>query len=54
MKTTLLPQLQVFLVVARLKSFSAAARELGVSPAAVSQLEKQLRVVLFARTPRSM
>ncbi|RKH20356.1 LysR family transcriptional regulator [Corallococcus sp. CA047B] len=58
MKTTLLPQLQVFLVVARLKSFSAAARELGVSPAAVSQsvrqLEKQLRVVLFARTTRSM
>jgi DNA-binding transcriptional LysR family regulator len=58
MKTTLLPQLQVFLVVARLKSFSAAARELGVSPAAVSQtvrqLEEQLRVVLFARTTRSM
>ncbi|MFL5353997.1 LysR family transcriptional regulator [Archangium sp.] len=58
MKTTLLPQLQVFLVAARLKSFSAAARELGVSPAAVSlsvrQLEEQLRVVLFARTTRSM
>ncbi|NTX40353.1 LysR family transcriptional regulator [Myxococcus sp. CA033] len=58
MKTTLLPQLQVFLVVARLKSFSAAARELSVSPAAVSQsvrqLEAQLRVVLFARTTRSM
>ncbi|MFY2559793.1 LysR family transcriptional regulator [Corallococcus terminator] len=58
MKTTLLPQLQVFLVVARLKSFSAAARELNVSPAAVSQsvrqLEAQLRVVLFARTTRSM
>ncbi|RYZ11067.1 MAG: LysR family transcriptional regulator, partial [Myxococcaceae bacterium] len=58
MKTTLLPQLQVFLVAARLKSFSAAARELGVSPAAVSQamrqLETQLRVVLFTRTTRSM
>ncbi|QDE68511.1 MULTISPECIES: LysR family transcriptional regulator [Myxococcus] len=58
MKTTLLPQLQVFLVVARLGSFSSAARELGVSPAAVSQsmrqLETQLRVVLFARTTRSM
>lgn len=58
MKTTLLPQLQVFLVAARLESFSAAARELGVSPAAVSQamrqLETQLRVVLFTRTTRSM
>ncbi len=58
MKTTLLPQLQVFLVVARLGSFSSAARELGVSPAAVSQsvrqLETQLGVVLFARTTRSM
>jgi DNA-binding transcriptional LysR family regulator len=58
MKTSLLPQLQMFLVVARLKSFSAAARELGVTPAAVSQsmrqLEEQLRVVLFTRTTRSM
>ncbi len=56
MKTTLLPQLQTFLVAARRKSFSAAARELGVSPAAVSQsvrqLEEQLRVVLFTRTTR--
>src|SRR6185369_1829991 len=56
MKTTLLPQLQTFLVAARRKSFSAAARELGVSPAAVSQsvrqLEDQLRVVLFTRTTR--
>ncbi|RKG88222.1 LysR family transcriptional regulator [Corallococcus terminator] len=58
MKTNLLPHLQTFLVVARLKSFSAAARELGVTPAAVSQsvrqLEEQLRVVLFTRTTRSM
>jgi DNA-binding transcriptional LysR family regulator len=57
-KTSLLPQLQTFLVVARLRSFSAAARELGVSPAAVSQsvrqLEEKLRVVLFTRTTRSM
>src|SRR6266542_2355143 len=56
MKTTLLPQLQTFLVAARRKSFSAAARELGVSPAAVSQsvrqLEEQLRIVLFTRTTR--
>ena len=58
MKTTLLPQLQTFLVAARRRSFSEAARELGVSPAAVSQsvrqLEEQLRVVLFTRTTRSM
>jgi DNA-binding transcriptional LysR family regulator len=57
-KTTLLPQLQTFLVAARQKSFSAAARELGVSPAAVSQsvrqLEEQLRVVLFTRTTRAV
>ncbi|NOK11681.1 LysR family transcriptional regulator [Corallococcus exercitus] len=52
------PQLQVFLAVARLASFSAAARELGVSTSAVSQavrqLEEQLRVVLFTRTTRSV
>ncbi|MCY1022248.1 LysR family transcriptional regulator [Pyxidicoccus sp. MSG2] len=58
MKTHLLPHLQTFLVVARRQSFSAAARELGISPAAVSQsvrhLEEQLRVTLFTRTTRSM
>jgi DNA-binding transcriptional LysR family regulator len=58
MKTTLLPYLQTFLVVARLRSFSAASRELGVSPAAVSQsvrqLERQLKVILFTRTTRSV
>lgn len=52
------PQLQVFLTVARLKSFSSAARELGVSRSAVSQtvrqLEDQLRVVLLTRTTRSV
>jgi DNA-binding transcriptional LysR family regulator len=58
MKTAVLPHLQVFLDVARLRSFSAAARELGVSTAAVShsvrQLEGQLRVVLLTRTTRSV
>jgi DNA-binding transcriptional LysR family regulator len=58
MDTTPLPQLQVFLVVARLRSFSGAARELGVTRSAVSQsvrqLEEQLRVVLLTRTTRSV
>lgn len=58
MKTAPLPQLQVFLAVARLRSFSGAARELGVSTPAVSQavrqLEEQLRVVLLVRTTRSV
>jgi DNA-binding transcriptional LysR family regulator len=48
----------VFLTVARARSFSAAARELGVSRAAVSQavrqLEDQLKVVLLTRTTRSV
>ena len=51
-------QLQAFVAVARLSSFSAAARELGVSRSAVSQavqqLEEQLHVVLFQRTTRSV
>ena len=53
-----LSQLQVFLVVARLKSFSGAARELGVSTSAVSQavkqLETELRAPLLTRTTRSV
>ena len=56
--TAVLPQLQVFLSVARLRSFSGAARELRVSTSAVSQavrqLEEQLRVVLLTRTTRSV
>lgn len=52
------PQLQVFLSVARLKSFSSAARQLGVSRSAVSQavrqLEDRLQVVLLTRTTRSV
>ena len=52
------PQLQAFLAVARLRSFSGAGRELGVSRSAVSQsvrqLEAALGVVLLARTTRSV
>jgi len=58
MSAAVLPQLQVFLSVARLRSFSGAARELRVSTSAVSQavrqLEEQLRVVLLTRTTRSV
>jgi DNA-binding transcriptional LysR family regulator len=58
MSTATVTHLQAFLVVARLSSFSAAARELGVSRAAVShsvrELEGQLRVVLLTRTTRSV
>jgi DNA-binding transcriptional LysR family regulator len=58
MSTLPFAQLQAFLAVARLRSFSSAARELGVSRSAVSQsvqqLEEQLRVVLLIRTTRSV
>src|SRR5512140_3357089 len=58
MHPAILPQLHVFLAVARLRSFSRAARELGVSTSAVSQavrqLEASLRVTLLARTTRSV
>lgn len=58
MNTIPFPQLQAFLAVARFRSFSRAARELGVSRSAVSQavrqLEEQLRVVLLSRTTRSV
>ncbi|MCP3064180.1 LysR family transcriptional regulator [Myxococcus sp. K38C18041901] len=58
MKPGLFQQLHVFLAVARLQSFRGAARELGVSTAAVSQsvrqLEEQLGVVLLNRTSRSV
>jgi DNA-binding transcriptional LysR family regulator len=58
MKGAPFPQLQAFLAVARLRSFSSAARELGVSRSAVSysvrQLEDRLRVALLTRTTRSV
>jgi DNA-binding transcriptional LysR family regulator len=58
MNTTLFPQLQAFLAVARSHSFTAAARDLGVSRSAVSQsvrqLEDELRVTLVTRTTRSV
>lgn len=58
MKAAPFSQLQSFLAVARLRSFSSAARELGVSRSAVSysvrQLEDRLRVALLTRTTRSV
>jgi DNA-binding transcriptional LysR family regulator len=58
MKAAPFLQLQSFLAVARLRSFSSAARELGVSRSAVSysvrQLEDRLRVALLTRTTRSV
>ncbi|APR78546.1 Transcriptional regulator, LysR family protein [Minicystis rosea] len=51
-------QLQAFLAVARAKSFTGAARALGISRSAVSQsvqqLEERVRVVLVQRTTRSV
>jgi DNA-binding transcriptional LysR family regulator len=58
MDVALLSHLQAFLVVARARSFTAAARELRVTRSAVShavrQLEEHLRVVLLTRTTRSV
>ncbi len=51
-------QLEAFLVVARTQSFSAAARELGMSRSAVSQkvrqLEEEIAGALLVRTTRSV
>ncbi|MEZ4370639.1 MAG: LysR substrate-binding domain-containing protein [Polyangiaceae bacterium] len=54
----LLRHLPVVLSVAQKRSFTAAARELGMTPSAVShavrQVERGLGVALFARTTRSV
>src|SRR3989475_7387423 len=58
MNTAPFQQLQAFVAVARHRSFSGAARQLEVTRSAVRQavpqLEEQLRVVLLARTTRSV
>src|ERR1700736_566587 len=54
----LLPHLPVVLAVARRGGFAAAAKELGMSPSAVSHsvrtVEDRLGTPLFARTTRSV
>lgn len=58
MKASPIAQLQTFVAVARRGSFSAAARDLGVTTSATSQgvkqLEERLGVTLLARTTRSV
>src|SRR5580765_7343631 len=58
MAFTPLNSLNAYLAVARRRSFAAAARELGVSPSALSQsvrqLEARLGVSLLTRTSRSV
>jgi len=58
MAFTPLNSLNAYLEVARRRSFAAAARELGVSPSALSQsvrqLEERLGVSLLTRTSRSV
>lgn len=53
-----LPQLSVFIAVARHRGFTSAAKEFGISTSAVShavrQLEERLGVVLLQRTTRAV
>ncbi|MCV2403263.1 LysR family transcriptional regulator [Marinomonas sp. C2222] len=55
---TLLPDLAIFILVVEEKSFTAAAKKLGVTPSAlsktISRLEKALSVKLFERTTRRL
>ena len=55
---SVLPEMVTFLRVAELGSFSAAARQLGTTPSAVSRqvsrLEKQLGIQLIQRTTRQL
>ena len=57
-RTTELGALRAFVAVARLSSFSRAARHLGVSPSAVSQavrgIEGRVGTSLLHRTTRSV
>ena len=58
MKKTTLNALQSFLAVARNKSFTKAAAELGITPSALSHiikdLKEQLGLRLLARTTRNV
>src|SRR6478735_7143561 len=58
MAFTPLNALNAFIVVARRRSFAAAARDLGVSTSALSQsvrqLEERLEVTLLTRTSRNV
>ncbi|MBC8072272.1 MAG: LysR family transcriptional regulator [Deltaproteobacteria bacterium] len=58
MDRDILQHLPVVAVVARRRSFAAAAAELGLGPSAVSHavrmVEDRLRIALFARTTRSV
>src|ERR1700759_5461936 len=53
-----LRSMRAFAAAGRLMSFSKAAEELGVTPAAIShqikEIEEQLGVAVFVRTSRSM
>lgn len=55
---TLLPDLASFILVVEEGSFTAAAKQLGVTPSALSKLvtrlEKSLSTKLFERTTRSL
>jgi DNA-binding transcriptional LysR family regulator len=53
-----LSRIGIFITVARLESFAGAARELGLTPSAISKqvlnLESELRIKLLNRTTRKV